>query len=123
MSAHKPEEIHRLFAEAANVADVETALALYELDPAFAGEPGEVRTGTKAIRQHLSDFFAMKPTFTKIETTKVFQASDIALLYSDWAARATDPDGEEVDMSGRGNEVVRRQNDGTWRIVIDNPFG
>jgi hypothetical protein len=28
-----------------------------------------------------------------------------------------------VSMSGNGIEVVRRQSDGTWLFVIDNPAG
>jgi ketosteroid isomerase-like protein len=35
----------------------------------------------------------------------------------------TDADGEPVEMSGQGQEVVRLQSDGTWKFVIDNPWG
>jgi len=32
-------------------------------------------------------------------------------------------DGKETKISARGTEVVRKQADGTWRFVIDNPTG
>ena len=34
-----------------------------------------------------------------------------------------DPDGNEIPMQGKGTEVLRRQPDGNWRCVIDNPWG
>jgi ketosteroid isomerase-like protein len=31
-------------------------------------------------------------------------------------------DGNPVELAMRSSEVVRRQADGSWRYVIDNPF-
>ncbi|MBV9547223.1 MAG: hypothetical protein JOY61_22870 [Chloroflexi bacterium] len=33
-----------------------------------------------------------------------------------------EPDGSGVDLGGNTTEVIRRQADGTWRYVIDDPF-
>ncbi|MFD1532559.1 hypothetical protein [Pseudonocardia aurantiaca] len=46
-----------------------------------------------------------------------------ALLVVDWSLRGTAPDGTSVDMSGTAADVVRRDPDGTWRYLVDNPFG
>ena len=35
----------------------------------------------------------------------------------------TAADGSEVNLTGQTSDVVRRQADGTWLLVIDNPFG
>jgi hypothetical protein len=35
----------------------------------------------------------------------------------------TGPDGEPVQLAARNADVLRRQGDGTWRFVIDNPWG
>ena len=35
----------------------------------------------------------------------------------------TGADGSEVNLTGQTSDVVRRQPDGTWLLVIDNPFG
>jgi ketosteroid isomerase-like protein len=35
----------------------------------------------------------------------------------------TGPDGKPATMTGESVEVVRRQPDGSWRAVIDLPFG
>jgi uncharacterized protein (TIGR02246 family) len=110
-----------MFRETANSGEVDALVALFEPGATLASRPGEIVTGTKAIRGALTGFFAANPKFTKLETTKVFQTGDVALLYSDW--ELTGPDGNEINMTGRGMEVVRRQPDGTWLFVIDNPWG
>jgi ketosteroid isomerase-like protein len=40
-------------------------------------------------------------------------------------AKSNDPDGDSVTMGGLAAVVLRRQPDGSWRLVIDNvcPFG
>ena len=53
----------------------------------------------------------------------VAQTGDMALVTSQWQLSATGPDGKPAEMSGRSIEVLRRQNDGSWRFVIDEPFG
>lgn len=45
------------------------------------------------------------------------------LIVSDYTITGTGPDGKRTCSSARGTEVVRRQADGTWRFVIDNPTG
>lgn len=75
------------------------------------------------MRAHLAGLLAMQPRFERVDTTKVFEAGDIALICSDWEAVAVGPGGEPVRLAGRGTEVARRQADATWLLVIDNPWG
>ena len=65
---------------------------------------------------------ALKPKF-ELEFKKAVQAGDIALLFSEWTLSATNPDGNAVEMEGRTSDVARRQPDGRWLVVIDNPSG
>ena len=120
--ADTPQDADRLLAEALNRWDVEGALALYETGASFVPQPGQVLTGTDGIRQVLSGFIQMRPKFT-LNDVKVIPADGVALLYNDWSMTGTGPDGSPVNMAGQGTEVVRRQPDGTWRFVIDSPFG
>ncbi|MBI2881228.1 MAG: DUF4440 domain-containing protein [Candidatus Tectomicrobia bacterium] len=122
MPARKPEECDLLIAEAITQGELDAAVALYEPGATFVPEPGKAATGKEAVRQALSGFIALKPTLT-LEVPKVIQAGEIALLCSEWSLTGTGPDGRPVNLSGRGTEVVRRQPDGTWKFIIDNPFG
>jgi ketosteroid isomerase-like protein len=57
------------------------------------------------------------------EIVKVVQAGeDLALVYNDWRMSAKGPDGRPIEAVGKAIELVRRQPDGTWRFVLDDPF-
>ena len=121
MPAQNPEELHGLFADTLNAGRLDALVALYEPEASLVLQPGQLVTGTEAIRQALSAFLAMKPAIT-VETRKILRAGDIALLYSKWTLSGTGPDGSPIRMAAQGTEVARRQPDGTWRFVIDNPY-
>ena len=122
MPAHTPEEVQRLWAEAFSAHDLEAVMALYEPEATLIPQPGQVVTGTEAIREALSAFLALKPKF-ELEFKKAFQAGDIALLFSDWTLSGTDPEGNAIELAGRTSDVARRQPNGSWLVVIDDPYG
>lgn len=74
------------------------------------------------MRQSISGFLAMKPQID-IKVDKVVQAGDLALVYSSWTMKGKGPDGNDMQMSGKGREVARRQRDGNWLFAIDDPMG
>jgi uncharacterized protein (TIGR02246 family) len=122
MPIHKPEELPELAVQAINSGDVDTLVALFEPQACMIPEPGQVVAGAQAIREALSGFLAMKPKLTQ-EVKTFSQTSDIALITANWHLAGTRPDGDTVDMKGQSVVVLRRQPDGTWLVVIDNPFG
>ena len=121
MQARNPEDLHRLFATALNAGDLDALTSLYASDAALVAQPGQAATGKAAIREALAGFLAMKPVIT-LSTRGIVKTADLALLYSSWVLRGTGPDGTPVEMTGRGTEVARRHADGTWRLVLDNPY-
>jgi uncharacterized protein (TIGR02246 family) len=121
MPARSPEELDQLFIEKMNAGDLEAVVALYEPDATLAPQPGQTVTGTAAIRDAIRGFMAMKPRFTATAKPTV-QAGDLALTGLAWILHATGPDGKTVEMKGHSAEIVRRQRDGTWKFVVDNPF-
>ena len=59
----------------------------------------------------------------QLRTTAVIENGDLALVYGDWSLTGgTDPDGNPVNMEGRSTEIMRRQSDGSWLDVIDDPY-
>jgi len=123
MPARKPEDCDLLLVEALGKGDLEAALALYEPNASFVLDSGQVVTGLAAIREVMQGFLALKPKFTM--EVKAVQNGDenIALLRGKWHLSGTGPDGKPMTMSGNSTEVVRRQPDGSWKFIIDNPRG
>ena len=122
MTARKPEEVDQLFVQAYAAGDLEALVALYEPDAALVPQPGQVASGRNAIREALQGFLSLCGEF-RLEVKDVVQTGDLALVRSDWSLSGAGPGGCLVDLSGRGIEVVRRQADGSWLFIIDNPFG
>jgi uncharacterized protein (TIGR02246 family) len=122
MAESKPEDVHRLFEKGFNAGDAEALMALYEPTATLVPQPGTVISGHAAIREALQNFLALKGKI-KLETTYVLQSGDIALLRSQWHLTGTGPDGNPLEMSAKSAEVARRQSDGRWLYVVDNPYG
>jgi ketosteroid isomerase-like protein len=70
----------------------------------------------------INGFLAMNGEF-RMEPAKIVEARDLALLMARWTLDGTSPDGQPVEIAGHTSDVVRRQPDGSWLFVIDNPFG
>jgi uncharacterized protein (TIGR02246 family) len=111
-------------ANAAAVAarDMDAILATYEPEAVLAGQPGKPAMGTAALRESFNYFLALEPKIT-IANQEVYQAGDIALHSYTWKMAGKAPDGTTVEQSGLSVIVLRKQADGRWLMVIDNPFG
>jgi uncharacterized protein (TIGR02246 family) len=121
-SATFPEACDRLFGEHVNAGDLEALLALYEPDCSFVRRDGGVARGHAEIRLVLERLLAMHARMST-EIVKVVQSrDDLAMIYNDWHMSAKRPDGQPVETSGKAIEVVRRQPDGTWRFILDDPY-
>lgn len=122
MTDTRPQAVIERFSELLAQGDLEGMMALYEPDATFVPQPGESVTGRAAIRDALAAFLAVKP---RMEGTieKVLEAGDTALVANRWRLSGTAPDGAPVTMAATSADVLRRRPDGSWGIVIDDPWG
>lgn len=111
-----PSQIHDAVQDAFNRGDLDALVSLYEADATMVTPVGEA-VGVDAIRANWADLLALG---TRMELTSryVLRNGDLALLRNDYVVI-----GDAIELSGATTEVVRRQADGTWRYVIDHPFG
>jgi ketosteroid isomerase-like protein len=73
-------------------------------------------SGHAEIRAALEPIFARRPRAT-IEVAGKLEADGLALTHARVRVVAGD-----LEVAGRGTIVSRRQADGSWRIVLDNPL-
>ena len=58
-----------------------------------------------------------------MRTAAVIESGDLAVAYGEWSLTGgADPDGNPVNLEGRATDVMRKQSDGSWRDVIDDPY-
>jgi ketosteroid isomerase-like protein len=123
MPATEPEQIHRLFEQAFNEADLDGLTALYESEAALVPQPGAVVEGSDAIRESLRWFLDRKGQIT-LDTKLVLRVGDLAYLSNRWSLTGgTMPDGTPAELGATTAEVARRQPGGSWLYVIDNAWG
>lgn len=113
--AQTPEEIDTLFAEAMSVGDLDAVMDLYEPGAVFPWPPDVVHEGVDAIRKVWEPFVANKPA-NEFNVKKVLIADDVAVIYKSWKTTG------EAEVSATAIEVSRRQEDGSWKLVIDDTF-
>ena len=121
MPAIYPDEMPAAFEQAFNTGDINQVLARYESDAVLVPQPGQVVRGLATIDEALQGFLALKLPI-RLERKRVLTMGDLALASSSWKLSGNGPDGTRVDLGANTTEVIRRQADGTWRYVIDDPF-
>ena len=120
MPAYNPAEIHGLFQHAFNRGDVEALVALYEPDAVLVVE-GQDAIGEESIRRALRKLVPGRGPMT-LETRAVVESQQgLAVLHGRWVIEPPTGMGAELAARGLSTEVVRKQHDGPWLFVIDNP--
>ncbi len=108
--ALEPEDLTRLFVERSNAGDPDGVAALYEADAVMAYPPGGRTVGRAAIRELWASVLANAPRFEQEQPLPTLISGDIALT-------STPP----RDGAGARAQVARRQPDGSWLRLLDQP--
>jgi len=102
--------------------DIDEIMRTYEPGAVVVGEPGLPVHGDGPVRSMFAGFVAAKAHFT-FAGHEVIAAGDIALHLTPWKMTGVAPDGSPIAGTGLSVAVLRRQRDGRWLMVIDDPFG
>jgi ketosteroid isomerase-like protein len=106
----RPEDLTRLFVERANAGDAEGIAAPYEEEAVMAYPPGSVTVGRQAIRELWEKVLEHAPHFEEESPLPTLISGDLALTST-----------IAKDGAGARAQVVRRQSDGTWQRLLDQP--
>ncbi|MDQ3817093.1 MAG: SgcJ/EcaC family oxidoreductase [Acidobacteriota bacterium] len=108
--------------EAFNRGDLEAVLDFYEDGAVVVLEPGRTVQGKAGLREAFQAIFALDGVARQIKTA-VIEAGDVALFISKWNFSGKTTDGTPFSRESIATSVFRKQADGRWRCVIDNPYG
>jgi ketosteroid isomerase-like protein len=117
-----PKEFLNSYVEKFNAGNLSSLMDMYEIGACFVVQPRQVIYRLKNIRQSLQDFITMDGNLES-QVKGVIQTSDGAIVNTIWSFKGMGPDGKPIDISGRATDLLLQQPDGTWRILIDNPWG
>jgi len=102
--------------------DIEAIMRTYEPSAVVVGEPGAPVQGGDDLRAMFAGFVAAKAHF-RFDGHEVIVAGDLALHLTPWKMTGFGPDGSPITGAGLSVAVLRRQADGNWLMVIDDPYG
>lgn len=102
--------------------DLKGLLAGYEPNAVIVFEPEKPSAGIDAISEGFKWFFAVSPKF-EYSGHEVFLNGNLAMHIAPWTMTGNTPDGNEIKQSGLSVVVLRKQANGKWLMVFDNPFG
>ncbi len=117
---HNPADVHAAYLKAFNAGDIDATVACYEPQACFVSKSGRVARGAAELREVNRITLSNKPQL-KFDIRKVIPAGDdLALVIVKWTL--VFPDETKV-LSAIATDIVRRQADGAWKLVLDNPYG
>jgi len=115
----RPEDWPRAFEQAINAGDLAQAIELYDPEAKLTPPEGDATVDVEGVRELLAKMIAGKVRF-RSRVIRGIQSGDIVVLYTDWTL--TTP-GTTAENHHRALEVLRRQGDGSWKLIVGDPQG
>jgi ketosteroid isomerase-like protein len=102
--------------------DIEGVLATYEPDAIVMFEPQQAVAGHDALKLAFTQFVGINPQYT-FGGHEIYISGNIATHVAPWTMKGLLPDGTKIEQSGLSIAVLRKQADGQWLMIQDNPHG
>jgi ketosteroid isomerase-like protein len=117
-----PETAVVLLDRAFNEGNLDAVLSCYEAGAAIVSEPGKVLQGALEIKCFFEAALQSGAKAHQLHTS-VIEANGIALFLSRWTLTPKEDGSAASPRAFIATSVLHRQADGTWKVLIDNPFG
>jgi len=111
-------DMHKALAAAYNTGDFNTVMSMYDANGIIVAEPGNPVKGKEKFEAAVKAILSIKGKM-EIKTVYCLEADDVAVGRSAWSIK----DDSETKIAAKGIELLRRQADGTWKVLIDHAFG
>ncbi len=102
--------------------DIDGVLETYEDNAIVMFEPQQPVQGKENLRTLFTQFVSMNPKYTFGEH-EVYIAENIATHIAPWHMVGSMPDGTKIEQNGLSVATLRKQPDGEWLMIQDNPHG
>ena len=102
--------------------DIESVLTAYEDGAIVMFEPQKPVQGKETLKAVFMQFVGMNPQYT-FSGHEIYISGDIATHIAPWKMVGQIPNGSKIEQSGLSIAVLRKQADGNWLMLQDNPHG
>lgn len=108
--------------EAFHQKDIKGVMDSYESNALVVFDPQNPIQDDELLKERFVQSFGISPRF-EYSGHEVFVNGDIGVHLAPWTMTATAPDGTSVKQTGLSIAVLRKQEDGRWLMVFDDPHG
>jgi ketosteroid isomerase-like protein len=122
MTADSPEHAVAMLDRAFNAGDIDAVLSFYEPAAVVVTEPGKLARGANELRTFFER--VMRPGASAHQLkSHVIEADGVALFLSRWTLETGNAGPDTRAQTFIATTVFRKQQDGTWKALIDNSMG
>ncbi|WP_422351047.1 YybH family protein [Flagellimonas sp.] len=102
--------------------DIDGIMTTYDSSAMVVFEPERPISDKRELKETFLGAFAINPKFT-YSGHEIYVTGDSAVHLAPWTMLGTAPDGTKIEQSGLSIAVLRKQEDGSWLMIFDNPHG
>ncbi len=102
--------------------NINGVMSCYEPNAVVVFEPETPIFDTNVLKEMFTEMSMANPVFS-YSGHEVFITGNIAMHIAPWQMTAKAPDGTEIKQSGLSVAVLRKQKNGQWLMILDNPHG
>jgi uncharacterized protein (TIGR02246 family) len=123
MEKHNPADVYGALLKAFNAGDIDATVACYEPQACFVMQSGRIARGLVELREMYRATFSYKPDL-ELNVRRIISAGgDLIFVVVEWKSKTVSSSGEAKVWTGTATDILRRQSDGTWKVVLHNPYG
>ena len=112
----------RYFQNCVRNGDVDGALDCFDDEAIYVTGIGTFVSGKENIRKALEQVCGLKPDL-QAQRSAGFTIDNITAWVDEWTMKATLPDGTKLEMRGTSSDILKKQPNGNWAYLVDNPYG
>ena len=120
-AAGDPADLYAVVQDAINGGDLDAFVDAHDPDATVGrDDDGVVARGHAEVRAAMAALLDLRPQL-QMTAVRVLQRDGLALAHGRWRLTVVD-EGSRIELSRLGAMVSRRGEDGSWRIVLDDPL-
>lgn len=116
-----PEDAVKYFRNCIFRGDLKGAVSCFDSEAVYIERDGQEIKGLDNIEKALESICAWKPEIKGVKH-RVTIAGDLAVWIDKYVVKAKMPNGEAMEMQGITACLMKRNDEGMWLWMVDNPF-
>ena len=117
-----PNEADEYFLNCIRNGDLKNAMTCFDPEAIYIGKEGNTISGFTSIEKVVANLCNMKPDLKIYKHKNTLVGNDLIYRLDKWTLTATDPQGNPIKMQGASAHIMRKNADGVWLWLVDNPF-